>query len=103
MMIIENQSSGDFESIAVVVLFVLTFVDRLGRQFHEKGRTGNTIFLCRPCAEIGQLAAFRAEWTPGIAFPVGRSTAKRAKHARILPQGGKRRRQLGRRGYVVFA
>jgi hypothetical protein len=59
----------------VAVSFVV-----FGREFHQKIWAGNTILLRGPCAEINQLAAFRAEGTPGIAFPGGRLTAKRASH-----------------------
>lgn len=70
----------------------------VGGEFHQELWAGNAILLRRPSAEVGELAAFRAEWTPAVAFPGGRSTADRAGHCRILPHAAERRIQLGRMG-----
>lgn len=64
-----------------LVRFMVCFLPRAGGEFHQQVWTGNAILLRSPRAEVDQLAAFRAEGTPRIAFPGSWLTAERAGHA----------------------
>lgn len=68
----------------VVVWILWSF----GGEFHQQVWARNAILLGGPCAEINQLAAFRAERTPRIVFPGGGLTAERARHAGFYHAGG---------------
>lgn len=68
-------------AVRSLVRFMACFLPRAGGKFHQQVWTGNAILLRCPRAEVDQLAAFRAEGTPRIAFPGSWLTAERAGHS----------------------
>ena len=80
-----------------LVRFMVCFLPRAGGKFHQQVWTGNAILLRSPRAEVDQLAAFRAEGTPRIAFPGSWLAAERAGHAGFYHRL-RWRNQLGRTG-----
>lgn len=67
---------------------VVLFLQRVGkRTVHCEVGTWYAIAVGCPGAEVGQLASFRAEGTPGIAFPRSGLVTEGAGHARqyIMP------------------
>ena len=64
----------------------------LDGKFHREAGTGEPVLLSSPRPEIDQLASFRTEGPPAIAFPGGLLPAKRAEHEPILPSTEERGR-----------
>lgn len=82
---------GDFSwdhGPATVLRCVAVFFQRVGkRAVHCEVGTWYAIAVGCPGAEVGQLASFRAEGAPGIAFPRGGLVTEGAGHVRqyIMP------------------
>jgi len=81
--------SRDYGLSTVLLCFdVAVFFQRVGRRAaHREVGTWYTIAVGCPGTEVGQLASFRAEGAPGIAFPRGGLVTEGADHVRqyIMP------------------
>lgn|SRR5512146_2758665 len=67
------------DGFSLIRIFVFSHVG-----FYGEVISRNTVLFCSPGAEIGDLAAFGAERTPGIAFPGRWLTAEGTGHARYF-------------------
>ena len=61
---------------------VLRIIDR---KFHREAGTREPVLFSSPGSKIDQLASFRTERPPAIAFPSGLLPADWAEHEPILP------------------
>ena len=78
-----SESTRDWLALAAGLGAVLTVL-AVGRFQHGhvcgQGLARNPIVFCGPCPQIGQLATFRAERTPGVSFPCCGVVAQGTRH-----------------------
>lgn len=71
---------------SLLCVWVVVSLERVGeRGVHREGLAWYAIAVRCPGAEVGHLAAFRAEGAPGVALPRGGVATERAGHAGIIP------------------